>query len=582
MIGETVGTGVSSSALGPAVSRVSTLSSSQRSTARRWPWLALMLVALVVGIFLRWYQLRTQMLVDDEWHAVRMLIRADAEGIASHFGLADYCIPLTLYYRWLYDHSLLNEWRMHLPLLIAGVVLLGVAPRLLRQTVALPTLAIWTGLLAISPTLIYFSRTARPYALIALFGMVAIIAFRQWHLRRRDRHIWAAVYVVCTFLAGWAHLLSLVFTLWPFVYYGIVALRKALRGSSRAQALRDLWAMVLLGLATLVPLVIALLPPLLNDWSAMAGKAGADSVSFESFYRTVLMQFGIAQAWLCVLIAMLCGFGVWRLWRREPDFTALTLSATAVGIAVICAARPAWIQHPPVLVRYAAPVLPFLLLYVAEGFAGLLELVRPPSARVALASLGLAGLFAAGPLPSWYYSPNQFMDHAVLQFDYDARVNPYDTLLQLGPVSQFWLDLAKRPPRSVTVIETPQRAQSNFMPDPWLQKIHRQNVKFALASPVCGTGDWDEYPYTAAGARFDRIGKLVDILDGATWGADYLVMRLHPWTLPAGKDFPWPVAWPDMPACVAKVTAKIGAPIYRDDQLVVFGLSAKSGSSDNR
>lgn len=545
---------------------------------RTWPWLAVTLVALLAGVFLRWYQLRTQMLLDDEWHSVRMLVRADARGIAGHFGLADYCIPLTLYYRWLYDHALLDEWRMHLPLLLSGVGMLALLPRLLRQSLSWPTLALWTGLLAVSPTLVYFSRTARPYALIALLGPIAIVAFRQWHLRRGNRRAWAAVYVGCTFLAGWAHLLSLVFTLWPFAYYGVATMAGTLRGASRAQAMRTLSTMLALGVATMIPLLVVLLPPLLADWGAMAGKAGADSISATSLYRTLLMQLGIADAWLCMLMVGLGGFGVWRLWRSDRDFAGLTLSAAVVGGIVICAARPAWISHAPVLVRYSAPILPFLLLYVAEGFAGVLEGVRHPRVAAAFASIGLVALFFAGPMPGWYYSPNQFMGHAIFQFDYDARTNPYATLLQLGPVSPFWLDLAKRPPRSVTVIETPARAQSNFMPDPWLQKIHRQNVKFALASPVCGVGDWDEYPYTADGARFERVGKLADILAGATWGADYLVMRLHPWTLPQGKDFPWPVAWPDMPACIATVSAKLGAPMYRDDQVVVFALGAKGAS----
>lgn len=547
-----------------------------------WPWWALLVIALVVGVFLRCYQLRTQMLIDDEWHAVRMLIRADAAGIAGHFGLADYCIPLTLYYRWLYDLGALSEWQMHLPLLIAGIALLVVAPRLLRDTIALPTRALWVGLLAISPTLVYFSRTARPYALIAVLGMVAIVAFRNWHLRRGDRRVWATLYVITTFTAGWLHLLSLTFTLWPFVYYGIGALRECRRYPTRAAALRSLGAMIVLGCVVSSALAVALARPLLNDWRVMSGKAGADSVTPWSLYRTLLMQFGIADVWLCALLFALLAFGVWRLWRRDRDFVALTLSATVVGIVVICAARAAWIQHAPVLVRYSTPILPFLLLYVAEGAVGLLERVRMPVLAVALAALSLGGLFRAGPMPGWFYAPNQFMGHAIFQFDYDPRENPYATLLQLGPVSPFYLELAKRPPHSVTVIETPERAQSNFMPDPWLQKIHRQNVKFALASPVCGVGEWDEYPYAATGARFRRIGKLADILNGATYGANYLVLRLHPWTLPPGRDFPWPVAWPEMTACAAKVTAKLGAPTYRDDQIVVFALSGKSSSSTSR
>jgi len=538
--------------------------------AARWPWLALALAAIVAGAFLRAYQLRTQMLVDDEWHAVRMLIRAGMGEIATNFGLADYCIPLTLYYRWLYEHAALDEWAMHLPLLLAGAALLLAAPRLLRDVAPLPTRAIWTGLLALSPSLVYFSRTARPYALVALLGFAALLAFRAW---RRGRGIGAAaVYVGATFLAGWAHLLSLAFTLWPFAHYGVGALRGLASAQARRPAARALAAMALLGLAVAAPLAAALLPPLVNNWGAMSGKAGVDSVSAESLYRTLLMQLGTGHAWVALPLAVLLGYGCVRLWRRDADFVRLMLGATLAGTAAICLARPAWIQHAPVLVRYAVPILPFLLLAVAEGAAGLLARVRPPAAGAALAGLGLAALFAGGPMPGWYYAPNQFMDHAVFQFDYDPAENPYATLLELGPVPAFYRELARRPPGSVTLIETPRRAQSNFMPDPWYQRIHRQNVKYALASPVCGTGDWDEYPYAADGVRLRRMGKLADILDGAGYGADYLVMRLHPWTLPPGKDFPWPVPWPDMPACVERVAARLGAPVFRDGQIVVFAL----------
>jgi hypothetical protein len=333
-----------------------------------------------------------------------------------------------------------------------------------------------------------------------------------------------------------------------------------------------------LGWLVAVPLALALGPPLLNDWGAMAGKAGANSATLQSLYRTVLIQFGIADAWLCALLVVLFAAGVWRLWRRERELVALVLSAAVVGGIVVCAARPAWIQHSAVLVRYAVPVLPFLLLFVAEGIAGLFERLRAQPLAALLATACLGGLVLAGPLPRWYHRPNQFMGHALFQYDYDPAENPYVTLLQLGPVSPFLRDLAGKPPGSVTLIETPARAHSNYMPDPWLQQIHRQNVKYALASPVCGVGEWDEYPYTATGDRFSRMGRLADILDGATWGADYLVMRLQPWTLPPGKDFPWPVAWPDMPACVAKVEARLGKPTYRDDHIVVFALRPHTGS----
>ena len=55
------------------------------------------------------------------------------------------------------------------------------------------------------------------------------------------------------------------------------------------------------------------------------------------------------------------------------------------------------------------------------------------------------------------------MGHALFQYDYDPAENPYVTQMQLGPVSPFLHDLAKKPRGSVTLIETPARAHSNYM-----------------------------------------------------------------------------------------------------------------------
>lgn len=544
-----------------------------------WPWFGLGIAAFLTGVFLRWYQLRPQVLIDDEWHAIRKLVGSDALGIATHFGFADYCIPLTLYYRWLYNLGALDEWRMRMPLLLAGIALLVVAPLLLRRLVAWPTRMLWVGLLAISPVLVYLSRTARPYALVAVLGFVAVVAFHEWQRRDRAGFAWAAIYVVTTFFAGWLHLLSLVFTLWPFAYYGMCVTRDALRTPTRARGTRALARLFVLALACALPLALVLAPPLINDWRSMVAKAGTHEVTLHSLYRGVLMQLGIADPWVCMLLLALLLVGVWRLARRDRDFTALIVSMTVVGTAVIALARPAWIGHQAVLVRYTVIALPFLLLFVAEGFVAVVERLRMPAlGAVFAAAIALVALYTAGPIPGYLYAPNQFMGAALFQFDYDPRENPYSQKLQLGPVPPFYLDLAKRPASSVTLIETPYMFNSNFTPDPWYQAIHRQKLKFALASPLCGLGEWDEYPYTATGVRFRNVAQLADVLNGATYGADYLVLRMHPWTLPAGTPRPWP----DMVACVAKVTDKLGAPTYRDDQIVVFALSGKSSSSTSR
>ncbi|MBN8726115.1 MAG: hypothetical protein J0H15_00225 [Xanthomonadales bacterium] len=536
-----------------------------------WPWHGLLLLVLAAGTFFRLAQLDAQMLIDDEWHAVRMLLGADYATIATHFGLADHSIPLTLAYRWLYLRDALDEWSMHLPLLACGLALLVAAPRLMRE-LPLPTQAIWCGLLAVSPTLVYFSRTARPYAFLALAGVLAFVAFRRWQAGGRHRGSWALLYAAATVLAGWAHVLALPFLLWPFVHHGVGALLATRDPVRRGPALRQLLALAVLAFAVLGTLAALLLPPLLADWGAMSAKAAVGTPDIGSLYRTLLMQFGLAQAWPAAPLLVLSAWGAWRLWRRDRELVALILGAALAGALLILLLRPAWIQHAPVLVRYAAPMLPWLLLFPAEGLSALVALVSRRAALAApLAAAALAGLVLAGPLPEWYRVPNQFMEHAAFQFDYDHATNPYWTQLELGPVSPFYRELATRPPASVTLVETPARAVSNYMPDPWLQAIHRQNVKFALASPVCGMGDWDEYRPGPHGPHFRRVLPLGDILSGRERGGDYLVLRRHPWTLPR-ENFPWPTPWPDIEACARTIEESLGAPVWRDAEILVFRI----------
>jgi hypothetical protein len=541
-----------------------------RSLRRSWPWVVLAAIGVVAGVGLRLYQLRSQVLIDDEWHAVRMLIGSGAGAIATHFGYADHCIPLTLYYRWLYDIGALSEWQMHLPLLIAGIALLVVAPSLLRDATDLPTRAVWAVLLAISPVLVYLSRTARPYAAACFFAVVAIVAFERWMRGRSARH-WAIAYVVCTVLAAWLHLLTIVFTLWPFVWFGVPALPRAWRRASRADGARDLGRLAWLALATVAGLALVLVPPIVGDWRAMMAKAGAGEATWDTLYRSLLMMFGVSSPWIAAVLLVVLLLGVHRLWRREGRLAGYLVSTILVGCAVVVISRPAWVQHQQTFVRYTLPVLPFVLLFVAEGIVAVVSQLKIPLAAAAAATLVSIGLVAAGPIPGYYYFPNQLMGHELFQFDYDPSANPYATRLVLGPVPAFYRDLATRPPGSITLIEAPARLISHLLADPWFQAVHRQNVKYALAAPICG-GEADEFPYTATGTRFRRVGKLADIVDGATWGADFLVLRMHPWSVPPGLQQPWP----DMSACAAKVAARLGEPVYRDGDITVFALARKA------
>ena len=542
----------------------------RRRPAEAAAWSVLLAAGVLIGAFLRWYQLGIQVVLDDEWHALHKVLYSDALDIATSFGYADHSIPLALYYRFLLLHGGLTEWVMHLPMLVAGIALLVAAPLLLRRETTLPVRATWVALLAIAPLLVYHSKVARPYALTSLLVPVAIIAFRRWWLAGKNARGWSASYVVATVLAGWLHTITLTFTLLPFAYYGARCLLNARRDAHNAGA--GLRRLLLLGLATSLPLAAALLPPLINDWGSLSAKAGVHSVTLESIYRTVLMLFGISQPALLVVLLVLTLLGIHRIWRRDSDFTAY-LGTVMVGAAIaIAAARPVWIHHPALYSRYLLPVLPFLLLFLAEGIVATLEQVRAaaPLRAIAVAVIA-AALCWFGPIPSYFYYPNQFMGHLRFQFDYDPAHNPYVQLIPRDPVPEFYRMLAQRPPASLTLIEAPWRLESNFNPHPWYQEIHRQKVKIGLTTPVCGARTFGEYPATVPGLRLHQFAHLSNILAGKTYGADYLVMHLSPWKTPPDAS----VEWPDVAACLPTIESALGQPVYRDAQIVVFDLRRK-------
>jgi hypothetical protein len=533
-------------------------------------WRVFFLLALVVGIFLRCYQLGTQILLDDEWHAINKLLHADAHDIATHLGLADYSIPLTLYYRFLYLHGGLSEWGMRLPMLLAGIGLLVVAPWSLRRQATPATLAVWTALLAISPLLIYLTRTARPYAITNLLVFVAVIAFRAWWLGEHRRR-WAAVYILSTALAAWLHLITLPFTLLPFAFFGLIELRELIR-STQDRGWHGIGQLLLLGLLTALLLAVALLPPMLNDWGALAGKAGSNAVTAESAYRTLLMGLGISSPGVLAALALLLAYGVGTWWRRDRLFVAYIVTIVVGSAAAIALSHPAWIQHPGTYARYLQPCVPFLLLFIAEGLAAVTKpLATVPQIAVALVTA--AALIAAGPLPGYLYNPNQFMGHPYFQFDYDPAYNAYRTELPPGPIPGFYARLASLPPRSLTLVEAPWSLETDRDPQALYQKVHHQYVRIGLTTPWCAAPAYGEYADTDAGMRltqFIHLSTLARLGSMNTQGdADFLVVHLQSW--PPG--LPPAAEWPDLTTCLPQIESHFGEPVYRDAEIEVFALS---------
>ncbi|HWC60593.1 MAG TPA: glycosyltransferase family 39 protein, partial [Verrucomicrobiae bacterium] len=126
-------------------------------------FIAILAVALLLGIFLRSYLLSDQVLIDDEWHGFFYAIGKSPFFLLTHFSVPGAtCIPLN-FYTWLLGHTVgWSETLLRLPSLICGVLCVLLCPLLAQKIIGTQRAAWLALLLAISPLLIFYSRICRP------------------------------------------------------------------------------------------------------------------------------------------------------------------------------------------------------------------------------------------------------------------------------------------------------------------------------------------------------------------------------------------------------------------------------------
>jgi len=343
--------------------------------------------AWVAGALLRLWNLRAQILVADELHAVRAALADPPGRILFTYRLADNCIPLTLLDRLLMDAGVpLTEMLLRLPVLAAGLALLVLAPIWAWRRLGASTAAALAWLVAISPGLVHYSRIARSYAPATLFGCAAVAACERWHRRGGWRPL--AAYVSCGALAAWFHLGMLPLVLSPLAALLLLELR-APRRPARVLVPAAGMAAALLGLllparATLVPLLSARHDRL----DVSAREAGH-----------VLSWLAGARAWpVAVLFWIGVAVGLWLLLRRDARlgiFAGVALLGHAAGILAMA---PTSHQATIVLARYLLPALPLALLALAFAIGDAGAAARATARWPALVPIGaVALLVACGP-----------------------------------------------------------------------------------------------------------------------------------------------------------------------------------------
>ena len=507
--------------------------------------------AVVFGAALRTYQLPNQILFGDEWHAVHAAANAGYFKILSTFGGADHSIPITLYYKVLMDTMGLSEMGIRIPFLVGGILTVLIPPIMVRPMVGRTVSNIFAWLLALSPTLIFYSRFARPYALITFFSFLSCLFFFRWWKNNNKKD--AILYAISTIATGYALLVALPFVLGPFLYFLVLSVA----GKGRRKE-NDTPRLLALGMVTMVPLAILLAPPICGDFSAISAKAGQATFDIFELGTAFRMLTGMDERSIAILMAILVLIGCKRLFVQAPIFIAYLVSLSLLQVLAIFLIQPVGVDAPHILARYLLPALPCLLLPASMGIHGISSTVAMGSGKwtgIVVSMFFCALFFWGGPISAVSYRPNNGMSLTLLV--HALAGSDYQSILKRIP--DFYKRLGVLPRGSVTVVEAPFPWQASHLL--LYQEVHHQTVIMGATGERLSSLGPD--------IRLKTLAPIKDPHALAAMGVDFLVLH---------KNLQGEVSL-DLPADPSKhqnmkaFPKLFGRSIYEDRDLVVFAVS---------
>ncbi len=524
------------------------------------------LVITSVGVYLRLDQFTLQVLLDDEWHVIHRLLVKTPKELFQSFGPSDYSIPLALLYWSQLKLFGLSETGMRWPMMLAGISTLVLFPLYVRKFIDDKATLMFSFLLAISPVLILYSRTARPYALTLFLSLLALGAFHKFVGAEKTPWKSGLVYAVCAVTSVWLHLISLPMIVAPFLALGLPALLD--RDWSRIR--RMLW----LGISTAVGMLALVLPPLLGHPETLSAKLGVQTPDLQTYYGLLYVWLGTSSLAVVLIGLLLAAAGRGRLWRRLPLLSSL-ITGLGLTLGVILLSQPASVHHSLTLARYLLPVIPLFLLAIALGVSRLSDALIQYWGRAGIL-VSWAGIMSVllliiyySPLPKFLAKPNSNSLHTVYQADFREEQNVIAQYQQYFPISPFWNLLASLPRDSVKIVASPFYFESFHWDAARREQISHQRVMPGYLTGVCVEHRWGEVPM-GHGFRFQNVGYLGDPNDLIKRGFDLVVYQkpvkvmTNQGEVELGKD---------TTTCEKALRELYREPVYQDEWLVVFPLS---------
>ncbi|QJR15539.1 glycosyltransferase family 39 protein [Usitatibacter palustris] len=516
-----------------------------------------LLLLTAVAAFLRTWNLPTQIVIDDEWHAIHKLLGATYAQVFASFGHADHSIPLTLFYKAIVDTIGLDEVNFRLPQVLAGIVTVPVAGLLAWRATQRASVAIWTAtFVAGAPFLVFYSRFARPYAITVLLTVVALALIWRW--RTRPTLAVAAGVVACVAFAAWLHPLVSLFPAAALLFVLAEDLAR-MRCEGRGPLVRT----IALGAAVSVAMAALLAAPLISDFASLSAKAGSTHVpDAYTLWRMISIFLGGLPDAVTAIGLVLALVGAALLVREQRALGLYLIAVVVVPILVVLVARGAWTIFGHTFGRYVIPAQVIVLFWTAIGldFAlrGLGRLRELPGSMAMVAAVAVTYLAAVPTFPLVLRNP-QWFGHMVYHLDYRFEHNVLANQLKPLALPGFYSDF----PGDEPVVEAPFTfmAPTNWFA--WFAPQHRHPTAQGFVHNLCLTGSM--YGEVPLDARF-HFRSFVDLADATAvraTGARYLVFF---------TDYRWGQPFKEAPKCIDALRTLYGEPIRRYPTHVVFQL----------
>jgi len=457
-------------------------------------------IALLLGFFLRIYMLADQVLLDDEWHAIDYVPGKSFFYLLTHYGSSAHSIPMNLYRWFLLQTVGWNEMLLRMPSLIAGSLGIIVFPLILQKIISRRPIVFFSYFLAISPLLIFYSRVSRGYSAVAFLVFIAVLNLYLWIRERKKSY--AIAYIIAGGLAVYFNFFALVGVLSPLGFVLLLYLVKTNSiASPEMPAFRYFAAMVFSLLAFLALLLTA--PVVLSPFPKVPA---ADAATIKSLIGVVSLLCGTSNPILIFVFVAAGILGFLWLCRNRFRLCGILAFMIVFYFLAIVSVKHHGINIPLEISRFVIPLFPVGLLLVALGFETMLKafwgfknLYGRKWGRWAgyiLIGCFLVISFYCGPIPSLYRSTNNFMNHSVYQGSYKKIQwdRPYtnqtisDAIVTSTTMPLFYKFLSNDA-GSDKIIEYPMFVGDNFNFYYYYQHVHKKKIAIGFINSILNSSD---------------------------------------------------------------------------------------------